>query len=454
MKLPNLFLIGLKKSRKEIMLSGKVAIVGRPNVGKSTIFNRIIGTRYSIVSDEAGVTRDRIYGKGIWLTKEFSLIDTGGIEIENRTFQEQIRSQAEIAIEEADVILFIVDARTGVTDDDKLVTRILRKSGKPIVLAANKVDDQHLKDGIYDFYSLGIGDPIPTSGIHGIGIGDILDQIIKLLPDKEEQEDASEIKFCLIGRPNVGKSSLVNAILDKDRVIVSNVEGTTRDAIDTPFERDGVKYSVVDTAGLKKRGRIYEAVDKYSALRALMAIERSDIVLLLIDASTGIREQDKNIVSYALDNHKAIVIVVNKWDAIEKDEKTMSDFTKKIRNEFKFIDYAPIVFVSALNKSRLPSLFEALKLAYEGATKRIKTSTLNQVVMDAQHFTPPAEFNGGTIKINYSNQVGTKPPTIIFFCNNPEFLHFSYKRYLENQLREAFGFEGSPINMVFRAKSE
>lgn len=435
-------------------MAGKVAIVGRPNVGKSTIFNRIIGTRYSIVSDEPGVTRDRLYGKAMWLTREFNVIDTGGIEIFNRPFQEQIRIQAEIAIEEADVIVFVVDGRTGVTDDDKLVTRILRKSKKPIILAANKIDDTHLKDSIYDFYSLGIGDPIPTSGIHGIGIGDILDEIIKHLPNEEPIQDDGEIKFCLIGRPNVGKSSLVNAILNQERVIVSNIEGTTRDSIDTPFTRNDVKYSVIDTAGLKKRGRIYEAIDKYSALRALMAIERSDVVLLVIDGSVGIREQDKNIVGYALENHKAIVIVVNKWDAVDKDDKTMSDFTKKIRNEMKFIDYAPVAFVSALNKSRLPSLFDAITLAYEGATKRIKTSILNQVVLDAQQFTPPAEFNGGTIKINYVNQVGTKPPTMVFFCNNPDFLHFSYKRYLENQLREAFGFEGSPIHMIFRAKSE
>ena len=435
------------------MAQGVVAIVGSPNVGKSTIFNRLIGERYSIVADEEGITRDRIYAKARWLTREFYLIDTGGIEVANRPFQEQIRMQAEIAIEEADVIVFVVDSRVGVTDDDKLITTLLRKSKKPIVLAANKVDDTHLKDGIYDFYSLGIGDPIPVSAVHGIGIGDVLDEVCKNLPAEEEILDGDEIKFCLIGRPNVGKSSLVNALLKQDRVIVSNIEGTTRDAIDTPFSHEGVNYRVIDTAGLKKRGRIYEAIDKYSALRALMAIDRVDVVLLVIDAEVGIREQDKNIVSYALDAHKGIVIVVNKWDTVDKDEKTMSQYTKKIRNEFKFIDYAPICYVSAINKSRIPTLFDALNLAYEGANKRVQTSILNQVIMDAQQFNPPAEFNGGRIKINYANQVAVKPPTIVFFCNNPDFLHFSYKRYLENQIREAFGFEGSPIKFIFRAKS-
>jgi len=436
------------------MLSNKVAIVGRPNVGKSTIFNRIIGDRYSIVSDEKGVTRDRIYGKCNWLTKEFSVIDTGGIEIENSLFQDQIRAQAEIAINESSVIIFVVDGRVGITDDDKYIANILRKSKKDIIIACNKIDDGKFKDDIYDFYGLGLGQPFAVSGVHGIGIGDILDKVIRLLPKDEIEENDEFVKFCIIGRPNVGKSSLCNAILRKERVIVSNIEGTTRDAIDTSFERDGKKYRVIDTAGLKKRGKIYEAVDKYAALRALMSIERSDIVLLVIDAITGIREQDKNVVGYALENNKGIILVVNKWDAIEKDEKTMQKFTEQIHAEFKFLDYAPIVYLSALTKSRLPELFKAIDTVYAGITTRIKTSVLNQVIMDAQLFTPAYDFNGGTIKINYCNQVSIKPPTIVFFCNNPEFLHFSYKRYLENQLREAFGFEGSPINMIFRMKNE
>ena len=336
------------------MITGRVAIIGRPNVGKSTIFNRIIGTRLSIVDDQPGVTRDRLFGKATWLTKEFTIIDTGGVEIENRPFQEQIRAQAEIAIEEADVIVLVCDGVAGVTGDDKYVTRMLRECNKPVILAVNKIDDTHLKDNIYDFYSLGIGDPIPVSGVHGVGIGDLLDRIIEELPkDEEEVEDEEQIKLCLIGRPNVGKSSLTNALLNQERVIVSNIEGTTRDAIDTPFERDGQKYVVIDTAGLKKRGRIYEAIDKYAALRALAGIDRSNVVLLVIDAITGIREQDKNIVSYALEAGKSLVIVVNKWDGIEKDNHTMAAFNEKIRKEFKFIDYAPIVYVSALKKERI-----------------------------------------------------------------------------------------------------
>lgn len=436
------------------MIQGKVAIVGRPNVGKSTVFNRILGSRHSIVSDEAGVTRDRLYGKAIWLTREFYLIDTGGIELENRPFQEQIRSQAEIAIEEADVIVFITDGKTGITNDDRLVTSILRKSGKPIILAVNKIDDGHLQNDIYEFYNLGIGDPIAISGSQGIGIGDLLDAIIENLPEKEEDELQGEIKFCLIGRPNVGKSSLANAVLNQERVIVSNIEGTTRDAIDTPFTRDGKDYVVIDTAGLKKRGKIYEAVDKYSALRALSGIDRSDVVLLVIDGEVGIREQDKNVAGYALDSGKAIVIVVNKWDAVTKDERTMAEFTEKIRKEFKFIDYAPIVFCSALTKSRIHTVFDAINLAYESSTKRIQTSVLNNIIIDAQQMNPAPDFNGGRIKIYYSNQVATQPPTFVLFVNNEEWLHFSYKRYLENRLREAFGFEGTPIKLIARNKKD
>lgn len=436
------------------MIQGRVAIVGRPNVGKSTIFNRIIGHRHSIVSDEAGITRDRLYAKATWLTREFYVIDTGGIEIENRPFQEQIRSQAEIAMEEADVIVFITDGKTGITSDDRMVTKLLRKSNKPVILAVNKIDDGHLKDNIYEFYSLGIGDPIPVSGVQGIGIGDLLDAIIHALPSKEEDEIHGEIKFCLIGRPNVGKSSLANAVLNQDRVIVSNIEGTTRDAVDTPFVRDGKDYVVIDTAGLKKRGRIYEAVDKYSALRALSGIDRSDVVLLVIDGEVGIREQDKNVAGYAIDSGKAIVIVVNKWDAVKKDEKTMAEFSEKIRKEFKFIDYAPIAFVSALNKSRINTLFDAIDLAHENANKRVQTSVLNNIIIDAQQMNPAPDFNGGRLKIYYSNQVSIQPPTFVLFVNNEEFLHFSYKRYLENRLREAFGFEGTPIKLIARNRKE
>lgn len=311
------------------MSLGTVAIVGTPNVGKSTIFNRITGERKSIIDDQPGVTRDRIYSKATWLTKEFRLIDTGGVEIENRPFQEQIRAQVEIALEEADVILFVTDGKLGITKDDRMVAKMLHKSNKPVVLAVNKIDDGAHVGDINEFYALGIGNPIAVSGAHGIGIGDILDQIIALLPEKEEKEYEGQICFSIIGRPNVGKSSLVNAILNQSRVIASPIEGTTRDAIDTSFRREGRDYVVIDTAGLKKRGRIYEAVDKYAALRALAAIDRSDIVLLVIDAKEGIREQDKHVAGYAIDAHKAMIIVVNKWDAVTKDHRTMSEFTKK-----------------------------------------------------------------------------------------------------------------------------
>ena len=434
-----------------LMIVGKVAIVGRPNVGKSTIFNRIIGFRLSIVSDEAGVTRDRLYGHATWLTKEFSVIDTGGVELANHPFQQQIRAQVEIAVNEADVIVVICDVRTGVTPDDELVARLVQKSKKPCILAVNRVDDNKFKEGIYDFYRLGLGDPIPVSGLHGIGIGDLLDAIIKGFPPKEEvPEIEGEIKFCLIGRPNVGKSSLVNSLLNQERVIVSNIEGTTRDSIDTPFKKDDRSYVVIDTAGLRKRGSIYEAVDKYAALRALSAIDRSDVVLLLIDGGVGIREQDKNIAGYAIDAGKAIVIVVNKWDLVDKENNTMSQFTKKIRAEFQFIDYAPVVYCSALTKSRINTIYEAIDIAFDNTTKHVQTSTLNAIIMDAQQLNPAPEFNGDRIKIKYASQVAIKPPTFVLFVNNPDYLHFSYKRYLENRIRDTFGFEGTPIRIICR----
>lgn len=435
------------------MLNGVVAIIGRPNVGKSTIFNRMIQERLSIVDDSPGVTRDRLYGTCEWLTRKFRVIDTGGIEIENRPFQEQIRIQAQVAMTEADVIVYVVDGRTGVTSDDEYVANLLYKMDKPIILAVNKVDsDSHLAS-IYDFYTLGLGDPLPVSGVHGIGMGDLLDRIVAQLPPVDQNENVeNKIRFSFIGRPNVGKSSLVNAVLNQERVIVSSIEGTTRDAIDTDFERDGVEYSVIDTAGLKKRGQIYEAVDKYSALRALSAIDRSDVVLLVIDASVGIRVQDKNVVSYALEAGKAIAIVVNKWDTVEKDTNTMSNYTKKVREEFQFLDYSPVVYVSALNKQRIQTIFDAIKTCYESATKRVTTSVLNEIIMDAQQRSPAYEFNGGVIRIYYASQVSINPPTMILFVNNPEYMHFSYRRYLENRIRQAFGFEGTPIHFILRIK--
>ena len=372
--------------------------------------------------------------------------------MENRPFQEQIRAQVEIAIKEADVIIFVTNGYLGVTNDDRIVTKMLHKSKKPVVLAVNKIDDGQHIGNINDFYSLGIGDPIAVSGSHGIGIGDVLDEVIKYLPEEKGKEYEGKICFSVIGRPNVGKSSLVNAILNQERVIVSNVEGTTRDAIDTPFRREGRDYIVIDTAGLKKRGKIYEAVDKYAALRALAVIDRSDVVLLVIDAETGIREQDKHVVGYAMDAKKAIIIVVNKWDTVNKTDNTMNEFKKKIRNEFKFLDYAPIVFVSALEKSRINTIFQAIDVAYDAYNMRVSTSVINEIIQDAQTMNPTPYFNGGRLKILFANQVSTCPPTFVLFVNDPHYMHFSYLRYIENKFRETFEFEGSPLNIICRER--
>ena len=434
------------------MVKGIVAIVGSPNVGKSTLFNRIVGERKAIVDDQAGVTRDRLYGKATWLTKEFTLIDTGGIEIKNAPFQTQIRSQVEIAIEEADVIVYVTDGRLGVTQDDRLVCKMLFKSGKPVVLCVNKIDNVEMMDNVMEFYSLGIGEPIAISTAHGIGIGDMLDKVIALLPDKQEKVYDNAIAFSIIGRPNVGKSSLTNALLGQDRVIVSNIEGTTRDSIDTHFKRDGQDYVVIDTAGLKKRGKIYESVDKYAALRALAAIDRSQVVLLVIDANEGITQQDKHVVGYAMDENKAIVIVVNKWDLVEHTEQAMSDFTKKIRAEFKFLDYAPVVYISAKDKSRIQTIFPEIEAAFAAYNFRVGTSILNDIMMDAQIVNPTPVFNGGRLKIYFASQVGVCPPTFILSVNDPSYMHFSYQRYLENRLRDSFDFTGTPIKIICRAR--
>lgn len=434
------------------MSRGIVAIVGSPNVGKSTIFNRIIGERHAIVDDAAGITRDRLYAKATWLTQEFTVIDTGGIEIADAPFQVQIRAQVEIAIEEADVIVYVADGKVGITDDDMFACKMLYNSKKPIILAVNKIDDSSKVDNIYEFYGLGIGDPIPVSGAHGIGIGDLLDKIIEVLPERKSKTYENAICFSIIGRPNVGKSSLTNALLGQERVIVSNIEGTTRDSIDTPFKRDGKDYVVIDTAGLKKRGKIYEAVDKYAALRALAAVDRSDVVLLVIDANVGITQQDKHVVGYAMDADKAIVIVVNKWDLVKKTETAMHEFTKKVRNEFKFLDYAPIVFISAKDKSRIHTIFPEIDMAYSSYNFRVGTSTLNEIIQDAQVINPTPIFNGGRLKIYFANQVSVCPPTFVLFVNEPDYMHFSYKRYLENRLRDSFEFTGSPIRIVTRAR--
>lgn len=437
------------------MSKGVVAIVGSPNVGKSTIFNRMVGERFAIVDDERGITRDRLYAKCSWQGEEFSLIDTGGIEDSKAIFQNEIRIQCQIAIDEADVILFVVDGKLGLTTDDRVVAKMLYKTNKPVILAVNKIDEgSHVSD-CQEFYSLGLGEPIPVSGSHGIGIGDVLNQIIKLLPKKGEIIlDQDAVTFCMVGRPNVGKSSLCNAILNEERTIVSDVSGTTRDSIDTEFVKNGQKYIVIDTAGLKKRGKIYESIDKYSAIRALKAIERSEIVLLVLDGVQGITEQDKHVISYATDLHKAIIIVVNKWDAVDKNTNTMADFSKKIKDEYKFLDYAPIIYVSALKKQRLDTLFDSLVMVHEAYHTRIQTSILNQVIQDAQLMNQTPNFNGGRLKILYASQVDSAPPTIALFVNNPDFMHFSYKRYLDNRLRETFNFEGTPINIVLKKRDK
>ncbi len=436
------------------MSKGIVAIIGSPNVGKSTIFNRIVGDRRAIVDDEAGITRDRLYAKCTWLGHTFSLIDTGGIELKNKPFQEQIRLQAEIAIDEADIIIFVTDGQVGVSKDDMMVAKMLYKVKKPIILAVNKIDEGYHQADIQEFYSLGLGHPYAVSGAHGIGIGDILNEIIANLPDGQEEIKEDVITFSLVGRPNVGKSSLVNAILNENRVIVSDISGTTRDSIDTPFEKDGTHYVVIDTAGLKKRGKIYESIDKYSAIRALKAIERSEIVLLVIDGNQGIIDQDKHVISYAIELHKAIIIVVNKWDLVNKDTNTMSEFSKKIKDEYKFLDYAPIVYVSAKTRLRIDNLFDTLKQVHSAYYTRIKTSLLNDVLQDAQLMNQAPNFNGGRLKIYYGSQVASAPPTFVLFVNDPDYMHFSYKRYIENRLRDTFNFDGTPINIQTRERKQ
>lgn len=430
-----------------------VAIVGRPNVGKSTIFNRLAGERISIVEDTPGVTRDRIYARTEWLGHPFNLIDTGGIDIGDEPFLTQITEQAEIAIEEADVIIFVVSVKEGVTDADEKVARILYRTDKPVVLAVNKVDNPELRADIYDFYSLGFGEPIPVAGTHGIGTGDLLDKIIKEFPKDATNEEDDSIKFSFIGRPNVGKSSLVNAILGENRVIVSNIEGTTRDAIDTRFEtEDGTKYTMIDTAGIRKKGKVYENTEKYSVLRAMCAIDRSDVVCVVLNAEEGIREQDKHVAGYAHEAGRAIVIVVNKWDTLKKDNKTMSDFENLIRQEFQYLSYAPIVFVSAKTKQRLDKLPELIKRVNDNHEQRISSAVLNDVVMDAIAHNPTPTDNGKRLRIYYATQVAIKPPTFVIFVNDPELMHFSYERFLENQIREAFDFEGTPIHIIERRR--
>jgi GTP-binding protein len=435
---------------------GKVALVGAPSTGKSTIFNRLIQERKSIVSEEHGITRDRIYADCEWLGKKFILIDTGGLEIKTVPFQQEIRAQVELAVDEADVIVFLVDGKTGLTNDDEFVAKLLyRNKNKKVILACNKIDNVEQKDRAYDFFSLGFGEPILVSGLHGIGIGDLLEQIVAALPaDKDIQEVEGQIKFALIGRPNVGKSSLTNAILGEERVIVSPVAGTTRDAIDTPFTRGGKNYMAIDTAGLRKRGKIYEAIDKYAALRAMDAVARADVALLVIDAKDGILEQDRHIVQVATEANKPVVLIVNKWDLHSHGASDQKKFTDELKAYYKFIDYSPIVFCSALYKPNLDQIFNAIDGCYEDFNKRVQTSILNQVILDAQVMNEAPIFNGGRVKINFATQVKACPPTFVLFCNDPKYMHFSYLRYLDNVIRTNFKLTYTPLNLLCRRKGQ
>ncbi len=435
------------------MANPVVAIVGRPNVGKSTVFNRIAGERISIVEDTPGVTRDRIYANGEWLGQPFNLIDTGGIDMGDEPFLAQITEQAQIAIDEADVIVFVTSVKEGVTDADEKVAKILYRTDKPVILAVNKVDNPELRSEIYDFYSLGFGDPMPLSGTHGIGTGDLLDKVCQAFPKDGAKEQDDSIKFSFIGRPNVGKSSLVNAILGENRVIVSNVEGTTRDAIDTKFvAEDGTEFTMIDTAGIRKKGKVYENTEKYSVLRAMRAIDRSDVVCVVLNAEEGIREQDKHVAGYAHEAGRGIIIVVNKWDTLKKDNHTMKEFEKTIRQEFQYLSYAPIVFVSAKTHQRLEQLPKLIERVNHNHERRISSAVLNDVIMDAIAHNPTPTDNGRRLRVYYATQVATKPPTFVVFVNDPELMHFSYERFLENQIRAAFDFEGTPIHVIERRR--
>ncbi|WP_308555739.1 ribosome biogenesis GTPase Der [uncultured Lactobacillus sp.] len=429
-----------------------VAIVGRPNVGKSTLFNRIINQRLAIVEDKPGVTRDRNYAQAEWMGHKFDLIDTGGITWEGGKIEEEIRAQAEIAIEEADVIVILTSVVNHMTDLDERVAHLLYRTKKPVILAVNKADNPEQRNDIYDFYSLGLGDPIPVSSSHGTGIGDLLDAIVSKFPEDKDTQAEDVISFSVIGRPNVGKSSIVNKLLGEDRVIVANEEGTTRDAVDTPFTKDGVKFKVVDTAGIRRRGKVYEKTEKYSVLRAMSAIERSDVVLLVLDASTGIREQDKHVAGYAHEAGRGIIIVVNKWDLPKKNSTSAKEFEREIRDEFQYLDYAPILFVSAKTGQRLDQIPSMVKEVYDNQNQRIQSSVLNDLLLEASKLVPTPMVKGKRLRVYYMTQVSTNPPTFVVFVNDPELMHFSYERFLINQLRQNFDFTGTPIKILPRKR--
>lgn len=434
-----------------------VAVVGRPNVGKSTLFNRLAGERISIVQDTPGVTRDRIYADAEWLNQKFTLIDTGGMEIgSEEIIQRQILQQAEIAIETADVILFVTDVKTGVTDDDRQVANLLRRTKKPVVLAVNKVDSVKRDTmDIYEFYELGIGDPLPVSAGQALGLGDMLDEMVKHFPENAgADEDDDAIKVAIIGKPNVGKSSLINKILGEDRLIVSNIPGTTRDAVDSPITIDGQKYIFIDTAGMRRKSKIKEEIERFSIIRAVAAVERCDVAVLLIDANEGVTDQDTKIAGIAHERGRAALIAVNKWDSIEKDDKTMNRYLKDIANELAYMAYAPRVFISAQTGQRIDRMLELIQTVHQNHALRISTGVLNEVLIEATAMQQPPADKGRQLRLYYMTQVSVKPPTFVIFVNERGLFHFSYRRYIENQLREAFGFVGTPIHFIVREKGD
>ena len=434
-----------------------VAIVGRPNVGKSMLFNRLVGQRLSIVEDTPGVTRDRLYAECEWSGKKFDVVDTGGIEPNtDNEILAFMREQARIAIDSATVIILVTDLKTGVTAADKEVANMLKRSGKPVVLSVNKADATGTADpGIYEFYSLGLGDPIPTSAVHGHGTGDLLDECLKYFPDgPEEEEENDRIKVAIIGKPNVGKSSLVNAILGEKRVIVSDIAGTTRDAVDSDFENKYGKYTFIDTAGIRRKSKVEERVEKFSVMRAQLAIERADVCVIMLDARDGVTEQDTKIAGIAHESGKASVVVVNKWDLVDKETGTMEKMRKDIMRDLSFMSYAPILFVSALTGQRIERLFELINFANDQASMRISTGMLNDVLSDAQAKVQPPTDKGRRLKIYYMTQTGIRPPCFVIFCNKRELFHFSYQRYIENQIREVFGLEGTPVKLIIRQKGD
>ncbi len=433
-----------------------VAIVGRPNVGKSTFFNKILGKRISIVEDTPGVTRDRIYGEAEWLGKHFALIDTGGIEPDSKDIiLSQMREQAQIAMETSDVILFLVDGKEGLTAADREVGEMLMRTGRPVVLVVNKIDNpRNLPVDFYDFYELGLGEPMAISAANMLGFGDVLDEIVKNFPDGLETDEEDTTKIAVIGKPNVGKSSLINELLGENRVIVSPIAGTTRDSIDTPFEKNGRKYILIDTAGIRRKSKVNEDIERFSVIRAVAAVERCDVALLMIDAAEGVTEQDKKIAGVAHEAGKGIVVVVNKWDLIEKETNTMRDFEKTIRNELIFMTYAPIVFISVLEHQRIQKVIETADYVQEKRSLRVSTGQLNALIADATMMKPTPGDKGKHLKIYYAAQVGTRPPLFSFQINKRDLMHFSYARYLENRIRESFGFEGTSIKFVFREKGE